>query len=248
MEKFSNRDKLILAGLFLSKFDETGLAALGFSGFTEAYNVIASSLKGRATSLKNYRDEFDPYFPNKRKGWHGRPLRDHCRQVMEKYAALSLEEFSGLIKSEISDAGELSSLEEMIDDANAGSFAKRLITGQAAEKYFESRFALVKPFQNCQIINTTALGCGFDYRLVNAENHSLVVEVKGLNASTGSVQMTSKEYRVAEFLRDRFYLFIVRNFAEKPFHTLFQDPVNCDLVFEERKQTVVQTSWSTAIN
>jgi len=116
---------------------------------------------------------------------------------------LSLEEFSGLIRSEISDAGELSSLEEMIDDANAGSFAKRLITGQAAEKYFESRFALVKPFQNCQIINTTALGCGFDYRLVN---------------------------------------------AEKPFHTLFQDPVNCDLVFEERKQTVVQTSWSTAIN
>jgi len=36
-------------------------------------------------SLKNYRDEFDPLFPNRRKGWHKRPTRDYCRKVFEKY-------------------------------------------------------------------------------------------------------------------------------------------------------------------
>jgi hypothetical protein len=37
----STREKLVLAGLFLSKFDEEGLNALGFGGFSEAFNAIS---------------------------------------------------------------------------------------------------------------------------------------------------------------------------------------------------------------
>ncbi len=247
MKPLSTRDKMILSGLFLSKFDEAGLKVLGFSGFSEAFNTIALSLKASPASLKNYRDEFDPYFPNLRKGWHKRPIRDYCKTLMERYSVLEIEEFSNLIKSEISVAGDLEIIEEKVDAQESNTFAKRLITGQAAEKYFETVYTNVPPFQDCELVNTTALGCGFDFRMQTKTDSFLAVEVKGMTAPTGPVQLTSKEYRVAELFGDRFFLFIVRNFAEKPFHTMFRNPVKSELFFERRETVTVQVSWSTSI-
>ena len=68
----SVRDRAILIGLFLSKFDKKGIEALGFSNFSEAFNTLGLSIGAKPASLKNYRDEFDPLFPNKRMGWHKR--------------------------------------------------------------------------------------------------------------------------------------------------------------------------------
>lgn len=63
----SVREKLILAGLYLSKYDKQGLDKLGFEGFTEAFNVIGFALASKPTSINNYRDEFD-----------------HCSQIPER--------------------------------------------------------------------------------------------------------------------------------------------------------------------
>ncbi len=54
----TTRDKLILAGLYLSKFDAAGLQRLGFESFMEAFNVIGYALGGKPARIKNYRDEF----------------------------------------------------------------------------------------------------------------------------------------------------------------------------------------------
>ena len=66
-ENISLREKLILAGLYLAKYDEAGLKQLGFNSFVEAFNVIGYGLGARPASIKNYRDEFDSLFPNNRK-------------------------------------------------------------------------------------------------------------------------------------------------------------------------------------
>lgn len=58
MKQMSSRDKSILAGLYLSKFNSEGLRRLGFDSFTEAFNVIGLALGVRPASVKNYRDEF----------------------------------------------------------------------------------------------------------------------------------------------------------------------------------------------
>lgn len=155
--------------------------------------------------------------------------------------------YRNLIKAEISVAGDLESIEDQINVSESGTFAKRLITGQAAEKYFESVYRTVPPFQECKLINTTALGCGFDYRMQTNTSTFLAVEVKGMTAQTGTILLTSKEYKIAELFRERFFLFVVRNFAEKPFHTMFQDPFKSELKFECRETVTVQTSWSTSI-
>lgn len=45
-QQIPKREKLILAGLFLSKFDKIGLRLLGLETFTEAFNVIGFALGG----------------------------------------------------------------------------------------------------------------------------------------------------------------------------------------------------------
>ena len=95
---FAHRDKQIVCGLFLSKYGRDGLEFMGFESFSEAYNVLGYGLGAKPMSIKNYRDEFDPYFPNKRKGWHQRPLRDFCKAIMDAFAAASLADLGALIK------------------------------------------------------------------------------------------------------------------------------------------------------
>src|SRR6266853_1392475 len=98
-QPIAKREKLILVGLYLSKYDSLGLKALGFESFVEAFNVVGYALGSRPASIKNYRDEFDPLFPNGRKGWRKRQIRRYCLRMFEEYKNLDLESFTDLIKS-----------------------------------------------------------------------------------------------------------------------------------------------------
>jgi hypothetical protein len=246
--RIGNREKLILTGMFLSKFGSLGLKRLGFQTYAEAYNVVGYALGSRPTSIKNYRDEFDPVFPNSRKGWHKREIREYCRKVLDEYGNLEFESFVGLIKSftgfdenalsayQISDGG----------DERSSGFAKRLITGLAAERYFEAVHATLPEFRGFSVENTTQLGCGYDFKLSQKEESDfLAIEVKGIREQSGSVSLTPREYEVATELRDRFYLFVVKNFQRVPYHEIFLNPTAGKLQFTRVERVVIQVSWLT---
>jgi hypothetical protein len=241
----------MLAGLYLSKYDSLGLKKLGFESFGEAFNVIGYALRSRPASIKNYRDEFDPLFPNPRKGWHKRPTRDHCLAVFEEYSGFDFESFTGLIQSFFGyDDNVLSQVvpTEQQDESES-SFARRLITGLAAEHYFESVQPTLPEFKDLIVERTTQFGCGYDFRLRTQPNHKdfLAVEVKGLNEQTGSLSMTPKEYEVASALRERFFLFVVRNFRESPLHEIFQNPLSGRLQFRKTERVLIQVAWLATV-
>ncbi len=244
------RTKQVLAGLFLSRFDREGLHALGFLNFTEAFNVIGFALGARPASIKNYRDEFDPLYSRTRRGWRKRPMRGYCKAACEEYAGMSLEEFSAFLTSFVHERGPLDVLAGesgfAVDEEN--SFSKRLITGQAAEKYFELVHPNLPKLSDYILENVTEYGCGFDFRLKNpAEDDFLAVEVKGLNAPHGTISLTEKEYLVAGLLSDRFYLFVVSNFREAPIHTIYRNPIKSGLVFSRQETQVVQLNWRASV-
>jgi hypothetical protein len=249
-DRIANRTKLILAGLYLAKYDIAGLGRLGFRSFAEAYNVIGYALGSQPASIKNYRDEFDPLFPNRRKGWHKRPIRDYCLKIFEKYKTLDVELFTGLIKSFAGyDENVLSEfkVDEEVEESASG-FARRLITGLAAEQYFESVRPSIPEFQGLELENTTRLGCGYDFRLHEVKRSEfLAVEVKGLRELTGSLSLTPKEYAAAAAMRDRFYLFVVKNFRKSPFHEMFPDPLSCRLQFTKSERVTIEVSWLTRV-
>jgi hypothetical protein len=244
------RTKQVLAGLFLSRYDKEGLRALGFSSFTEAFNAIGFALGTRPASIKNYRDEFDPIYSSKRKGWHKRPTREYCKAVSDKHEGLSLKDFTALLKSLIYERGSMDVITEEAEaeEGKESSFAKRLITGQAAEKYFEVVHPTLPTLADYSLENVTDLGCGFDFRLRKpGRDDFLAVEVKGLNDTRGTISLTEKEHRVAGLLCMRFYLFVVRNFREKPFHTIYCNPLKSELTFSRQEAQIVQVNWRVSV-
>ena len=245
------REKLILSGLYLSKYDSAGLSRLGFDSFIEAFNVIGFALGSKPASIKNYRDEFDPKFPNGRMGWHKRQMRGYCETIFEQYKSLDFDSFTGLIRSFFGSGEALEEATVFPDPKLDGvsPFAQRLITGVAAESYFESVYSALPEFVGRALENTTRYGCGYDYKLHgNADGGDyFAVEVKGLRGRSGSLSMTPKEYDVASKLGDRFFLFVVRNFSEKPFHTIFRSPLAGDLQFARSERVTVQVSWLTTL-
>ena len=251
MRPIPNREKLILSGLYLSKYDLTALERLGYEGFVEAFNVIGGALGAKPASIKNYRDEFDPHFSNRRRGWHKRPMRLYCRDVFEEYKDLDFESFTNLIGSFFGlDENAWGNFDPDVEpDRGASAFAKRLITGLAAERYFEAAHPGISEFQGYAVENTTRFGCGYDFRLRNAphQNDFLAVEVKGLTDQTGTVSMTAREYEAATTLRHRFFLFVVRNFRESPFHEIYADPASGVLDFKRTERIVTQVSWMATV-
>jgi hypothetical protein len=246
--KIPFREKLILTGLYLSKYDSKGLKMLGFDSFIEAFNVIGYALGGKPASIKNYRDEFDPIFPNRRRGWHNRPTRDYCLKVFENYKGLDLETFTELVKSFVGYGYDESAWSEMDQKSKKpdgeSHFAKRLVTGLAAENYFEAAFPALVEFRGCRLENTSRLGCGYDFRLHRQNaNDFLAVEVKGLNEKSGGISFTPKEYQIASVFAGRFYLFVVKNFRESPYHEIYPNPLAGSLRFSKKEQVVVCTSW-----
>lgn len=249
-QQIATRDKLILAGLFLSKYDSAGVKKLGFESFVEAFNVVGYALGSRPASIKNYRDEFDPLFPNRRKGWHKRPTREYCLKVFEEYKGLDLETFAGLLKSFVGyDENILSEVREKEEKPDGESrFAKRLITGLAAERYFEAVQPNLTEFRDYSVENMTRIGCGYDFRLrVGNRKDFVAVEVKGLKDKAGSLSLTPKEHDMATALGESFFLFVVKNFREMPFHEIYRNPLSGGLHFKKKERVTVQMSWLATV-
>jgi len=244
----------MLAGMFLSKFNREGLHHLGFSSLSEAYNAIGYGLGGKPNSVKNYMQEFDPLFPNNRKGWHKREIRAHCREAFERFGQLSLADFSRLLTPLL--LPPVMPLPECLDELAAldegnlenEGFSRRLITGAAAEGFFESSFKELSEFSDHTLTNVTRYGCGFDFRLQPVDSRPfLAVEVKGIASAGGDVMMTSKEHQVADYLQDRYYLCVVRNFTERPVLSLFRNPLVQGLEFTSRVRQQITQTWHARI-
>jgi len=243
-------NKGVLTGLYLSKFDKAGLRKLGFGSFVEAFNAFGYTLGLKPASIKGYRDEFDPLFPNKRRGWHQRPPHNYRLRIFDEYKDLDIETFAGLIRSFADDDENiLSEVQPKAGKREGGEiFAKRLITGLAAERYFESTHLRLAEFKDCVIQNTTRLGCGYDFRLQpQSGGNFFAVEVKGLKEKSGSISLTPKEYEMAKSLANRFFLFVVKNFREKPYHELYQNPLAGALSFRRKETPTVQISWLSSV-
>ncbi|MCB9360280.1 MAG: DUF3883 domain-containing protein [Flavobacteriales bacterium] len=241
------RDKSIITGLYLSKYSHEGLNELGFKSFQQAFNILGFSLGTKPASLKNYRDEFDPLFPNGRKGWHKRAIRDYCKKYFDEFNETDFVTFTDLIKSFFVENFEI---EKLIYGSKkkdySESIAKRLMTGRAAEEYFKSEYSKINIFSSYEILDTTQMACGFDYKLTSNTNF-FCVEVKGLNSMTGTIQLTEKEFSIAKKMKTNYCLFIVKNFKEKPTHQYLLDPLNSRLNFKEIKKEIIQTTYNSTI-
>ena len=244
--------KMMLAGLFLAKFDKVGYEALGYKTWKEAFESLAAVVGGPATSIKNYRDEFDPVFDNPRKGWRNRAMHPTRKMFLDEFGRLGIDEFLGLVQTQFATDADIdlainkASVAAGLRDASE-SFAKRMMTGRAAENYFEMHYTDVDRFSPCEVKRTTDLGCGFDFKLTPPHEDFLGVEVKGIREKQGQIQLTEKEYKMALSLKKRFYLYVVTNFASAPIPQVIENPLHSGITFELKTSNVETKVWTANI-
>lgn len=252
-EMTTENKKLMLAGMFLSKFNRQGLEALGYKSLQEAYNSFALAVGGKPSSVKLYMQEFDPFFPNSRKGWRNRPIRPTRQDLIDEFGGLGLEEFSELLRTQFAGDTDVDlavgrvAVAAGVKSDESSTFARRMMTGLAAENFFEQNYKDVTCFKDCALQRTTTYGCGFDFKLTPTRGDFLAVEVKGLRTPSGQIQLTEKEFKMAQYLSRRFYLYVVMDFAHIPKPRVIENPLNVGIVFEERSVKSEQRIWVAQI-
>ena len=249
LTRLNNTDKAMLMGLFISKFDKRALNSFGFTSKQEAYNVFGYAAKASPNSIKLYKQEYDPYYPNGNNGFAKRKTKTHCLELMERFDSLSFEEFQCLVNMFVLDKYvDLGDIRKDKRQSKERKFmANRLLTGKAAEEYFVMNYQNITPFQNYLLTDTTNMGCGFDYKLSH-EGSNFYVEVKGINERRGSILMTELEYDRAEILLERYCLFVVSNFKKSPIHQMFFNPLYDErLLFNKQERQVTQISYTSNI-
>lgn len=245
--------KLMLAGMFLSKFNRDGLDALGYRSLQEAYNSFALAVGGKPSSVKLYMQEFDPFFPNSRKGWRKRPIRPTRQDLIDEFGGLELDDFAELVRMQFAGNADVdlvvsrAAVAAGVKVDEVSTFARRMMTGVAAENFFEENYRQIARFKDWELHRTTAYGCGFDFKLTQPKEDFLAVEVKGLRTPSGQIQLTEKEFKMAQYLAKRFYLYVVTDFSHTPKPCVIENPLAAGVAFEKRTVKSEQHIWVAQI-
>lgn len=200
-----NRILGMICSYYLSRFDEVAYKRLGYSTQAKAHIALGESLRFPPKSIKNWRDEFDPIHPNRRQGWHMRPMAPSRVRVIEALSHLSEEELYEIVScvhDEPNSPVALDLVEAInLSDSNdsEGFSNSRGSTGIAAENAFKSYYAANSQPVSGKLVDCRNDGCGFDFRIETA-SVTIAIEVKGM------VDETSGDYfnkqRVANCLSD----------------------------------------------
>ncbi len=245
----------MIVAFYLSKFGEEGLAKLGYQSYSHAFGQIGDRLAVKPNSVKNWRDEFDPYYDNTRKGWYKRDLRPSRQKVMLTFDDLSESAMRAVVldiltpdarpKVEIelqSALQEIKGLEKVRKASKVTEYVPRGPTGRMAEEYFISRVHAGKtPFDGI-LRDRRDDGVGFDFE-VTKEANPILLEIKGIAKQPGGITFTDKEWRVANERQDEYFLGVVIEVIESPKIGFLQNPAH-RLFPAYHAYTTVAVNWA----
>lgn len=93
----NKEDGSLTIAYYLSRCNTRAVKNLGYSTFREAFDDLSILLQEKPATIKNKRDEFDPYFDNGRAGWYQRPMSPSRRRIFEKYKDISDEDLEEIV-------------------------------------------------------------------------------------------------------------------------------------------------------
>jgi len=247
-----NHKLTLYISYYLSRFNELGLANLGYSTWNEAFDDVAQKLNVNKHSVKNWRDEFDPLHGH-RAGWHQLPMSPSRVRVVRALEGLEEEEIrslvidilDGSIKDDIENYEEL--LKVVSDGKKIGGskFILRGPTGRKAEEFFIEYYKNHSEPITGTLIDTRDMGCGYDFEIRNSESY--FVEVKGLAEESGGLLFTNKEWETAKKAQDKYFLALVSKINTTPEITFFNNPATT-LNPKKNIVTTIQIQWSISTN
>lgn len=247
----SNRKRLetaaIVVGYAMSRLNDRYLQSQGVRTWKAAFDRAAKSLRVRPTSVKNLRDEFDPFHDNSRKGWRHRPLRPNRQRVMGDLSEVSddalLECVGRILGGDETATGEL--VDSLIEVRPAvHNVAARLLTGRRAENLFLSNCESWVGIPRSEILDRRDSALGFDFAVSGQSERA--IEVKGLKGHSGAILFTDREWSEAKVRQAEYWLVVVGNVAATPMFRLWKDPHRL-LSVQCRYQRSVAAIWTSRV-
>lgn len=249
-----NNSLALIVAYYLSKFDQVAYRNLGYGNNKATYERVGKLLGVNPNSVNNMRDEFDPIHENPRRGWYQRPLRPSRAKVVELFQDLSEPELRGIVTEILTGGGAgtqdpLSDLTDPIMRHHSRTRSKTLFiprarTGRMAEEEFDRHFHSTGEPVPGELTDVRENGCGYDF-LIRHDGTEYQVEVKGMDALSGGIQFTSKEWEVAKEMGDTYFLAIVRCVSDEPTIEFIRNPRSM-LKAQKQITTVVQVRWQIA--
>jgi hypothetical protein len=237
----------MLAGYYLSRFDEIAYRRFPCNTQADVHKYLADRIGVPASSVKLWRDEFDPIHPNSRKGWHNRKMAPSRVRMAEMLAGVSEAGVYRLLddcmQNPDADVIEMLQQAESVQDETVRAPSTRGVTGARAEELFVEWFESGQSIFDAPLKDCRQLQCGYDFE-ATFNGDVVYVEVKGLKGQTGGVLLTDKEWSVANDVGDKYFLVIIRCVdSVEPRLEVFRDPTNA-LSASQNVTTVIQVSWT----
>lgn len=249
----NNNVLAIIVAFYLSKYNREGLEKLNFKTFNDAFEETAKSLNVKKNYVKLRRDEFDYVFPW-REGWK-RPMAKRIIRAIEILDDLEEPDIRDiikqiLIKPSYRNSDELKDIIDIIkntDEGNvaSGRFILRCPTGKAAEDFFYKFYQKNKLPIEGELIDCRDLGCGYDYKIVDAQFNEIYVEVKGLSDISGGILFTNKEWKTATKEKERYYVCLIKSINNEPKIEFINNPTNI-LKPVKNIRTTIQINWTVS--
>ncbi len=249
----------MIVAFYLSKFNEEGLAQLGFQSYTQAFHEVGQRLSVKPNSVKNWRDEFDPYYDNSRMGWYQRELRPSRQKVMLTFDDLSESALRAVVLDIITPEArpkietelhstllEIKNLEKKKMIGKSTEYVPRGPTGRMAEEFFITRFhAGLTPFDGI-LTDRRDYGAGFDFEVVN-KSDSILIEIKGIAKQPGGITFTDKEWKIANKAQNTYFLGVVVEVVDSPRLGFLQNPAH-HFSPTYHAYTTVTVNWAVNAN
>ena len=237
----------MLAGYYLSRFDKIAYGRFSGNSQSIVHRYLADRIGVPASSVKLWRDEFDPIHANSRQGWHKRKMAPSRLRMAEMLGTVSEVGVYRLLVDclENDNADILELLEELnarIEDPDQ-IVSTRSLTGELAEtrfiKWFQTGESLfTAPLQDCRLLQ-----CGYDF-LAFHDGAPAYIEVKGLKDIRVGVLMTDKEWATCVELGDQYFMILVRSVeSTRPPIEVYRNPADT-LNARQNVATVIQVSWA----
>src|SRR5690554_589417 len=242
-----NKEQAIVVSYYLSRFNDDAVNNLGYKTWKDAFDDLSDKLQINKHTIKNWRDEFDP-FHGHRAGWHQRQPRKTISNIISQFE--QLEEFDirqiavEIINGNKIDLPEIDNSEnEVITNP---IFILRGPTGKKAEQFFIEYHRLNNLPVAGELIDSRDLGCGYDFE-IKSKSYQHFIEVKGLASNIGGLLFTNKEWETAKRERSRYTVCIVSNINDSPEISFINDPFS---KLNPRKNIIqtVQVQWSVSNN
>lgn len=233
--KHENYEILNLLGYGLAKFNDDFIKQFGFKTKTSFYDYFVElGIVETASVVKNRMDLFDPFFPNKRKGWWQKgDAYIHRKLLIDSlFGNENVHQYSNVVKLFLKEEFNIKDILVSVKPIVKTRFKRMQETGLEAELYFMNNFDSIDVFKNGIIEDARLYGDGYDFQ-IDVNESSFLTEIKGVRAKKGRFRLTENEFLKAEEYQKDYIITVVLNLDDTPTFLTIDNPLK-NLKFTEK--------------